>query len=65
MAAGGSGLFILALTVAMSLIMIFGLGLLDRILHDEVRIPFPAGPVLERVRLREDQTLYADCTGVA
>lgn len=26
---------------------------------------FPAGPVLERIRIMEDPTLYADCTGVA
>ncbi|MGI8818294.1 MAG: hypothetical protein ACR2HW_04060 [Gemmatimonadales bacterium] len=25
----------------------------------------PAGPALERVRMMEDPTLYADCTGVA
>ncbi len=81
MAAGGSGLFILALNV-----MIIDLGLLDRILHYEVLVPFagkhinldlpafafphiaarlPAGPVLERVPIMEDPTLYADCTGVA
>ncbi|HEV8178420.1 MAG TPA: 6-carboxytetrahydropterin synthase [Gemmatimonadales bacterium] len=81
--------------------MIIDLGLLDRILRDEVLIPFagkhlnldlpafaygktlptceaiaayvfpriaarlPAGPMLERVRIMEDPTLYADCTGVA
>lgn len=79
---------------------VIDLGLLDRILHDEILIPFagkhlnldlpafaygktlptceaiaayvfpriaarlPAGPVLERVRIMEDPTLYADCTGV-
>jgi 6-pyruvoyl-tetrahydropterin synthase len=25
----------------------------------------PAGTVLERVRIMEDPTLYADCTGIA
>lgn len=80
---------------------VIDLALLDRILHDEVLIPFagkhlnqdlpafaygktlptceaiaayvfpriaarlPAGAVLERVRIMEDPTLYADCTGVA
>jgi 6-pyruvoyltetrahydropterin/6-carboxytetrahydropterin synthase len=81
--------------------MVIDLGLLDRILHDEVLTPFagqhfnldvpafaygktlptceaiaayvfrrlaarlPAHLVLERVRIMEDPTLYADCTGVA
>jgi 6-pyruvoyltetrahydropterin/6-carboxytetrahydropterin synthase len=81
--------------------MILDLGLLDRILQDEVLTPFagkhlnldvpafaygkmlptceaiadyvfrriasrlPADLVLERVRIMEDPTLYADCTGVA
>jgi 6-pyruvoyltetrahydropterin/6-carboxytetrahydropterin synthase len=81
--------------------MVIDLGLLDRILHDEVLTPFagkhfnldvpafaygktlptceaiaayvfrriaarlPATVVLERVRIMEDPTLYADCTGVA
>ncbi len=79
---------------------IIDLGLLDRILHDEVLTPFggkhfnldvpafaygktlptceaiaayvfrrialrlPAELALERVRIMEDPTLYADCTGV-
>ena len=81
--------------------MILDLGLLDRILRDEVLTPFadkhfnldvpafaygktlptceaiasyvfqriavrlPADLMLERVRIMEDPTLYADCTGVA
>lgn len=81
--------------------MILDLGLLDRILGEEVLSPFagkyfnadvpafvsgkplptceaiaayvfrriaarlPAGLVLERVRIMEDPTLYADCTGLA
>ncbi len=87
MASGGPGVFVLALTGAMSLArgMIIDLRLLDRILQDEVLSPFagkhlnldlpaytfphiaarlPAGLVLERVRIMEDPTLYADCTGV-
>ena len=87
MASGGPGIFVLALTGAMSLTrgMIIDLGLLDRIFQDEVLIPFagkhlnldlpayafpriaarlPAGLVLERVRIMEDPTLYADCTGL-
>lgn len=80
--------------------MVMDLGELDRILHDEVVMPFdgrhlnldvpafayggilptceavaahvfprvaarlPAGVVLERVRIMEDLTLYADCTGL-
>jgi 6-pyruvoyltetrahydropterin/6-carboxytetrahydropterin synthase len=80
---------------------VIDLGLLDRILQEEVLIPFegkhlnldlpafaygktvptcealaayvfpriasrlPAGLALERVRIMEDPTLYADCTGVA
>jgi 6-pyruvoyltetrahydropterin/6-carboxytetrahydropterin synthase len=152
-AAGGFGLFVLALTVAISLTRVVGfhalhryyrpewsesrnrevfgsladapghghdyqcavtvrgsmdetgividLAVLDRILHEEVLVPLagkhlnldlpefaygktlptceaiaayvfpriaarlPSGPVLERVRIMEDPTLYADCTGVA
>jgi 6-pyruvoyl-tetrahydropterin synthase len=100
-ASGGSGLFVLALTMATSLTWIIDLGLLDRILRDEVLTPFagkhlnldvpafaygktlptceaiaayvfrriaarlPADLVLERVRVTEDPTLYADCTGAA
>jgi len=81
--------------------MVADLGLLDRILRDEVVTPFagkhfnldvpafaygktlptceaiaayvfrriagrlPADLVLERIRIMEDPTLYADCTGVA
>jgi 6-pyruvoyltetrahydropterin/6-carboxytetrahydropterin synthase len=81
--------------------MVVDLGLLDRILSEEVVRPFggkhlnldvpafaygrtlptceaiaayvygrvtarlPAGVVLERVRIKEDPTLYGDCTGIA
>jgi 6-pyruvoyltetrahydropterin/6-carboxytetrahydropterin synthase len=80
--------------------MVMDLAELDRILHDEVAVPFdgkhlnldvpefaygrmlptceaiaaylfprvaarlPAGVALERVRILEDPTLYADCTGL-
>lgn len=81
--------------------IVIDLGMLDRILNEEVVRPFdgkylnldvpafasgrplptcealaayvfgriaarlPAGVVLERVRMMEDPTLYADCTGIA
>lgn len=34
-------------------------------LFPRIAARLPAGPALERVRIMEDPTLYADCTGVA
>ena len=68
MAAGGPGLFVLPLTVAVSLTRVLGKHLhlgLPAFAFPRIAARLPAGSVLERVRIMEDPTLYADSTGVA
>ncbi len=68
MAAGGPGLFVLPLTVAVPLTRMVGKHLhldLPAFAFPRIAARLLDGSVLERVRIMEDPTLYADSTRVA